>query len=548
MSQTTPVPILQREILDGLRNYKSEFSVEELKLIIRTKCFYDIEFFAQFITTRWTEDKQSGIKYGTPPFHKQLWALANARKDVVCIVPRGFAKTTAVSKIWVLWALLFEQEQSIMLIMSKGLGEEVVGDIRRELETNPLIRLLWGDVVPISNKDEKVNEKWRQRQLQLLNGTELKTVTKGEAIRGNRPTKIIIDDPQENKDVKNPILADEFYHWVFTSVYASLNADGGSMVVLGTLIAENCFVNQLRVEADEKGFEVVEFPAIQAFKDYGFDGVLLWADRWPKEKLMNLCQKLGQKRFEQEFLNVPMILNGSPVYEEDTMMHVYPIKPIFKKHGIDFYVPTIRDKIAFIGVDIAGGGIDGDFSVVIGRDKDFNLLFQYRDKCKPEYLANTIVDFLMTECQQAFVVPERNNVGYAFITIASEKRWAPFIYQTKEVDAVTKSWTNKYGWNTTAAMKQVLIVSHREAIDSKERWNTSEVLRTEMTKFYHDTSASGMNAISPYHDDTIIADALSVQAVKYGMQYLRMPREVTKKTAIQEFEDRLFKKKVTTNE
>ena len=52
---------------------------------------------------------------------------------------------------------------------------------------------------------------------------ELKTITKNEPVRGRRPTLVLVDDPEENKDVKNPAVAQEFYNWVFTSVYPTIS-------------------------------------------------------------------------------------------------------------------------------------------------------------------------------------------------------------------------------------------------------------------------------------------------------------------------------------
>lgn len=162
--------ILPWERVVALWGKKDLFSEEEQRILVLSRCFWDIEYFAQYVTTRWTSDKETGKQFMTPDLHKSLWELLRAKIDFDCIVSRNMGKTTSVSKIWCLWALLFQEEKYILLIMGKGLGEEVIGDIRYELEANEVIRWLFGELVPNANKADKVNERWRQRELHLILG------------------------------------------------------------------------------------------------------------------------------------------------------------------------------------------------------------------------------------------------------------------------------------------------------------------------------------------------------------------------------------------
>jgi hypothetical protein len=47
-------------------------------------------------------------------------------------------------------------------------------------------------------------------------------MSKGESIRGQRTSCVIIDDPQENKDVESKKIVDKFNTWVFSSLYNTL--------------------------------------------------------------------------------------------------------------------------------------------------------------------------------------------------------------------------------------------------------------------------------------------------------------------------------------
>ncbi|MDR0607086.1 MAG: hypothetical protein LBG52_01750 [Candidatus Peribacteria bacterium] len=58
--------------------------------------------------------------------------------------------------------------------------------------------------------------------IELTNGTTLKTMSKGQPVRGQRPSCIFIDDPQENKDVQSKQIVDKFNERIFTSLYNTL--------------------------------------------------------------------------------------------------------------------------------------------------------------------------------------------------------------------------------------------------------------------------------------------------------------------------------------
>jgi len=492
-----------------------DLTLDQQRLVIRSKCYYDKRFFATYITERWTSDKKSGKRYSIPPFHIDLLELSSSGEDVLFIIPRGYSKTTIASKIGPLWDLLFQEEQSILLIMSKGLGEEVIGDIRYELENNEKIRWIWGDLVPMSNKSEKTNEKWRQRELQLLNGCSIKTLTKGEAIRGSRPTKVVIDDPQENKDVKNPIRADEFYNWVFTSVYGAINPDEGSMVVLGTIISNNCFVNKLKQSAEQQQFKVIEFPAILNFNKEEFTGEPLWPDRWPLTKLKQRWNKLKEKGFMQEYMNVPLILNGSPVFDDEDKKFLVVVKPMSIESSVKWFVSkeSRKELDVVIGGDLAHGSVDGDYTVFTGRLRTGELVFQYRGFITQDRMA-AVLDTIVVQFKSVFIVPENNGAG-AFILETKRYPWRQYMYKQKTMDKVIMKDQDKYGFNTNEKTKDILISDFRKFMRIS-RFEVTEEEFEEINYFYNNNTNGGMSAISPYHDDTVISDALVIQGIVRG--------------------------------
>jgi hypothetical protein len=85
-------------------------------------------------------------------------------------------------------------------------------------------------MVPDKTRAE-ANKKWTQSQLQFLNGVTIESVTMGGSIRGKRPTKIVVDDPQENSDVQSKHMTDKFNYWFWSSVYNTLDPSGKCVVI-----------------------------------------------------------------------------------------------------------------------------------------------------------------------------------------------------------------------------------------------------------------------------------------------------------------------------
>lgn len=132
--------------------------------------------------------------------------------------------------------------------------------------------------------------------LQFQNGIEIETVSMGGTIRGKRPTLIVVDDPQENKDVLNKAITDKFNYWFFSSVYNTLD-DSGRCIVVGTVVGSLCLVQHLKEHSD---FHLIEYQAVidaqfgrgEDGKMHLFGGTPIWSEKWSIEQLDRRLQKI----------------------------------------------------------------------------------------------------------------------------------------------------------------------------------------------------------------------------------------------------------------
>lgn len=348
---------LSKKEVAELSQYESELPDDVMEEYIYWKWFYSIGWFSDYHFLHWKQGINGFIE--TPEFHEEIWGMLTPDEmdDVNIIIARWHGKTTAIL-IYMTWRILYYPWWSIVYVASKNLWEKGLGKIRRELENNKKIRHIFGNVVPTNSddtKDKRLN-KWRQKELEFLNGSYIETVTKGQPIRWARPREIIMDDPQENKDVKNPSMAKEFIEWAFTSLYNVL-LPWGRMVALGTIVGHLCFVKHLR---DEKKWPTVEYQAC----DENFENIL-WPDLWDKKALMerrdgkiitdpktgkqHRKKGIGTVFFNQEFRNIPLSKADETIKEEWIRYYVPPLEFDYIILAIDPATKT-KEKNDFTGI------------------------------------------------------------------------------------------------------------------------------------------------------------------------------------------------------
>lgn len=334
---------LSEKEVNELEKYEDVMPPEVLDEYIFWRGYYDIGWFSDYFLLHWKQGDDWFIE--TPFFHHEIWDLLTDEEmhDINVIIARWHWKTTALL-IYMIWRILYFPWWTIVYVASQNLWEKWLWKIRKELEVNKKLLHIFGNVVPTNSDDvkDKRLKKWRQKELEFLNWSYIETVSKWKPVRWARPKEIIMDDPQENKDVKNPSRAREFLEWAFTSLYNVL-LPWGRMVALGTIVWNLCFVKQLR---DEKKWPTVEYQAC----DDNFENIL-WPDMWSKKSLMErrdwkivtdpktwkkIRKKgIGTAYFNQEYRNIPLNQADKTIKENWIRYYVPPLEFDYTVFAID---------------------------------------------------------------------------------------------------------------------------------------------------------------------------------------------------------------------
>ncbi|MBI4795673.1 MAG: hypothetical protein HY790_07520, partial [Deltaproteobacteria bacterium] len=171
------------------------------------------------------------------PFHYELVGFLEQRGDevvtaVAVAAPREFAKTTVCAFGYVLHQICFNRRNFILIGSdSEDLASDLTGYLYLELLYNERLHQDFGQLVKANRAvDDFVT----------VNDIRVKARGRGQRLRGLkhrqwRPDLVILDDLENDVNVRNPEIVQQILDWVKSAVYPALDAQG-SLMVIGTIL------------------------------------------------------------------------------------------------------------------------------------------------------------------------------------------------------------------------------------------------------------------------------------------------------------------------
>ena len=296
----------------------------------------------------------------SPPFHKELYELFLKHKRIAVAAPRGHAKSTATSFIFVLHEALYERKKNIIIISaSETMAKKFLRRIRTELEVNVKLKNIF--------EDQKT-DKWSETELILKNGTVITALGRGAQLRGlisgaSRPDLIILDDVEDEELVRSQQRRADLESWFNGSVVPSLDPKTGQVILIGTVLHMDSLLNRVLDKQFYPEYETRRYAALMK------DGEPLWPARFSQDFLTSIKESHIARnqlaRFYMEYMN-------DPVPEEDAK---------FKPEYISYYDPVTLDRSKLIietFVDLGGGSVRADADptamVTLGIDES-NVIY-----------------------------------------------------------------------------------------------------------------------------------------------------------------------------
>ena len=332
------------------------------------------------------------------PFHHDLYEMFqnNDLKKICIQAPRHHAKSSIGACVFPIHHLVFGEGPKLILLCSKTLGHSIrlLDTIKNVLEYSMPFRALFGYWGQHSAKA------WTKTDIVLKDGSLITTRGTGQQVIGlkhgdQRPTLVIVDDPEDMNNTKTAEAMDMNLKWLLTQLLPGMDAKKGRIVIIGTPQHQRCIVETL---PSMSGWLCKKYKALQ---DDGKSS--LWKEMWPADKL------------KAEKADLESIGKVSMFYREYQCEIVGDEDQLFKSEDIQYYdgrielndekEPVLHLKEpfeaelpvhTFMGVDPASSTRQtADYSAIvpiaIDRDDNRYILPYYRKRVKPMDLADAVM-------------------------------------------------------------------------------------------------------------------------------------------------------------
>ena len=323
--------------------------------------------------------------------------------------PRGEAKSTLVTQLFTLWCVCTAQKHYCVVVMdSIDQAYPMLEAIKAELEFNPRLLTDFGDVCGQGRV-------WQVGTIVTQNDIKVQAAGSGKKLRGLRhgafrPDLVILDDIENDEQVRNPAQRDKLADWLNKTVLP-LGGVGQKLdvVYIGTILHYDSVLNRVLNNSFWRG---AKFQAMLAFPER----MDLWekwetlfrehgesvADAFFKEHkqemeqgaktswqardvlaLMKIRARDGHATFDSEYQN-------DPVSGENAPFANYLSGCLYTPRDLP------DDLLIFGAIDPATGSTNGDYSAVIvaGKSQGTGKLYVLETVVKrmlPDLLIETVI-------------------------------------------------------------------------------------------------------------------------------------------------------------
>ena len=323
------------------------------------------------------------LTFATPPFHHEILSMIQDEeaKKVILLAPRGHAKSSLITFVWVLYCVCYQLHSFIIIVSdSHKKACQFLDRIKREIEGNKFLSEVF-DLscgTPWSSGEIVVNSGEAGKRIRILaRGT-------GQSLRGfvddTRPSLIILDDIETDENCATPERREKIRDWFFGQVLPALDPYIGRLIFVGTMIHEDALLARLYFDPPKNWIS----KRYQAILEDGKH--VLWPERFTLEMLLQT---------KDEFVRQGMMHKFYTEYQNDPASSEYKS---FKKEFLRYYDPfrlpsNLRHYMATdFGASMESGA---DYSVIlVGAVDDTGNIYirEYvRERMVPSEVISTML-------------------------------------------------------------------------------------------------------------------------------------------------------------
>jgi hypothetical protein len=473
----------------------------KLKQVIQAeykKCAKDpVYFMRKYCVIQ--HPKKGKVKFDLYNFQEKCLNEFTENRYNIILKSRQLGIST-LSAGYALWTMIFHNDKNILVIATgKDVAKNLVTKVRVMFEGLPS----W-----LKASTEEINK----LSIRLTNGSQIKAIASNESAGRSEALSLLIIDEAAFIDKVGTI---------WTAAQQTL-ATGGDAIVLSTPNGVGNWFHQQWVGA-ESGDN--EFNTIR----------LHWTDHpdrdqdWRDEQDKVLGPSQAAQECDADFLTSgqsvvdPAILQW---YKDET------VKAPILEEGVDrnLWVWEQPDytKEYIVVADVSRG--DGaDYSACqVFEVSDMKQCAEYKGKLSTTDYGHFLID-LATKYNDALLVIENNNIGWATIQTVIDRQYKNLFYQSKDMQVVDveHNVNNKYrsqdksmvpGFSTTLKTRPLIVAKMEEYTREKLVKLHSNRLIDELFVFIYKTgvTSSKAEAMEGYNDDLVMSSGKNPYEVDLG--------------------------------
>lgn len=444
-----------------------------------------------------------GVELGA---HLMVWEkLIQKHRRVAINAARDHSKSTFFSYVYPIWRA-FTEPGCEVYIFSKTLEQsmeflDIIIYGRNNLKGMVNTPVLC-DIVPEEGSRDR-RTRLKRTDVRFKNGSRIRAIGYGKAIRGAHPKYIVLDDPLNDEDMYSETVRNKNIEYFKSAIVNMLTPDG-QICCVGTPYHISDLWGFLR---ENPKYVFRKFPGI--IKDKKGNERALFPWRWTLKALRDKKEEIGTVSFAREILCEPItddlaIFPSSlfpPLY--DKTLTLQPKRESIRERGWSVYM----------GVDIArSASVGADYFVifVIGIDSNGNhyIIDIIREKGLPFIRQQEMIKYTARRYGADLVLIESNNM---------QQVWSDEVIRTTDLPVKPFETTaqNKYPLDKGVPGLRILLENGKLIIPRGDEYSVKQTnaWMTECQQFgFIDGKLQGIGE----HDDTVMAWWFSEEAGKLG--------------------------------
>ena len=483
--------------------------MSNLKKVIRSeylKCAKDpVHFMRKYC---YIQHPQRGrIQFNLYPFQEKVLTLMRDNPYSIILKSRQLGIST-LSAGYSLWLMLFQKDKNILCIATKQeTAKNMVTKVKFMYENLPS----WLKVDAAENN--KLN-------LRLKNGSQIKaTSASSDAGRSEAVSLLLIDEAAFIDNIGE----------IWASAQQTL-ATGGGCIALSTPYGTGNWFHQTwtRAEGGENEFLPIKLPwYVHPERD----------EAWRKKQ----DELLGDPRMAAQECDCDFSTSGDIVFYSEYIDYYEKtyVKDPMERRGADqnLWVWESADysRNYMVVADVSRG--DGkDYSACHVIDIETNTqVAEYKGQLGTKEYGHLLVG-LATEYNEAMLVIENANIGWATIQVVIDRAYPNLYYSQKSDQANVNSYFDKYqdhskmvaGFTMSSRTRPMTIGKFQEYISDKGVTIQSKRLIEEMKTFIWKNGRP--EAQSGYNDDLVMAFSIAMYVRDTALKFRQRGIDLTKQS------------------